>query len=224
MAAQENWMKRTIAFLGTILLTTLAAQADTLVTVRPVGTDSAVWSQLGANGSTINNPFSFTTTNGVAGTGSYAINGTGEVLVQSAGWSGNFTPGEYLNWNTGNGAITLNFSQGFGQVGAQIETDAFGPFTAQICDVNACFTEDGTSSDFGDGSAIYLGISSGTPINSVTFSILSGGNVNDFAINQVTLNGASVPSNVTPEPSSFVLLGTGVAGMIGAARRKLARR
>jgi hypothetical protein len=217
-------MKRTVALFGTILLSTLAAQADTLVTVRPTGTDSVVWSQLGPEGTTINSPFSLSTTNGVSGTGSYALNGNGQVIVQGSGWAGNFSTGDFLNWNVGNGAITLNFSQGFSQIGAQIQTNVLDPFTAQICDATACFTEDGTSSFEGDTSAIYIGISSDSPINSVTFSIASGSGINDFAINQVTLNAASTSASVTPEPSSFVLLGTGVAGMFGAACRKLARR
>jgi hypothetical protein len=173
-------------------------------------------------GTTIPNPFSFTTADGVAGTGSYAYS-TGEVLQQGNGWNGNFGNGDYLNWtDLSAGPITLNFGQGYSQIGAQIQADYYGDFTAQICDVNGCFSEAGYADANGDNSTIYIGIASGAPINWVTFSLTSAtdGTVNDFAINQVTLNGATT----TPEPSSLILLGSGLVGFAGALRRKFLAR
>lgn len=196
------------------LASTAVAYADTEVTVRPTGTDSVDWSQLGPSYTTIPQNFTFTTANGVSGSGSLAT-GTGEVRVQGDGWWGNFTNGDTVTWTDFNGPLTLNFSQGYTQIGAQIETDAYIPFTAQICDATSCFTEDGVSNADGDGSAIYLGISSSTPITSVTFSVVGD---NDFAINELTLDG---PVSSTPEPSSLALLGTGLMGAATLARRRL---
>jgi hypothetical protein len=208
----------------------LTANADNLVTVRPAGTDSVDWSQLGPSGTAIPSTFSFTTANSVAGTGSYANPGNtygqygqpgevGVVVQQGVSWNGAFASGDYANWNENTGALTLNFAQGYSQIGAQIMSDFWGAYTAQICDANGCFTEDGTSSGNGDNSAIYLGISSDTPINWITFSLTNAvASPDDFAINAMTLD-----ASPTPEPSSLLLFGSGLVGLAGALRRKYAR-
>src|ERR1035438_6378441 len=118
--------------LTALLMSVGTAHADSVVTGRPFGTDSVNWSTLGADQTTISNPFSFFTTDGISGNGSYASSLTGQVRVQETSWAGNFATGDFLNWNEGNGALTLNFNSLYTQIGAQIETDSNGPFTAQI--------------------------------------------------------------------------------------------
>ena len=65
--------------------------------------------------------------------------------------------------------------------------------------------------------ALYLGISDAGGYNGGPGYY--GDNYGAFTVNEAaTLSGPV--STVTPEPSSFALLATGVAGVLGAARRK----
>ena len=217
------------------LLSALTVHADSLVTVRPAGTDSVYWSQLGPDQTPIPSPFSFTTTNGVSGTGSYAYPAyseqiytdwsgeVGGIAQQGFDWGGNFSNGDLLNWTEYSGALTLTLTQGYSQIGAQIESGDWYNFTAQICDANGCFTENGYSAGTNDNSAIYLGIA-GSDITWVTFSLTydeeNPNNINNFAINEVTLDSSET---VTPEPGSLLLFGTGLVGLAGALRRRFVR-
>ncbi len=196
-----------------------------LVTVAPAGTDSIDWSQFGPpppafstiDGS-FDNPFPFTTTNSVPGTGTWGnvsgdAFGAGLVVTEGNGWDGDFQYGATLNYDEDSGPLTLNFTgSGYTQIGAQIQPNSLGAFVAQICDINGCFTEDGTSTQAEDNSAIYIGVSSSTPINWVTFGLtsVSSGDVNDFAISDVTLN---TPETATVVPESPTLLYLLLAGL-----------
>jgi len=203
------------------LVSVSAARASSiLVTAEPVGTDSIDWSQFnqspnfGLIDANFDNPFPFTTTNSVAGTGTWgnvSVNafGAGAVVSEGNGWDGNFQYGATLNYDEDSGPLTLSFSgSGYTQIGAQIQPNSLGAFVAQICDVDGCFTEDGTSTQAEDNSAIYIGVSSSTPITWVTFGLasVSSGDVNDFAISDVTLDAPAVRSLVPESPTLLYLL------------------
>lgn len=207
------------------------ANADTvnLVTTRPTGTDLVDWGQLGPNETVLSNPFTATSAGGIGVTGQTTGNqGYSPVLAQNYGvpgpgsfWSGNFAPGDYLIWTVFNGPLTLNFSTGVSQVGAQIQQGVFAPFIGQVCDnLGDCFTEDGVSDQINDNSAIYIGLNdaSGANITSVTFSL---GDCNgpcentEFAINQLSLD--VIPA---PEPNSAFLLFVGLACLLSISVRR----
>ena len=213
--------KMTLVF-AVLLLGSAALRADNIVTSRPTGTDSVNWSQLGPVGATIPQDFSFVTANNVNGTGSFAT-GAGAVLQQGNGWGGNFGPGDWVNYTTGSGKLKLNFDAAYNQIGAQIQANYYGDFTAQICDnLGACFTENGTSTGAGDNSAIYLGIFSATPISWITYELTDASlELSQFAINDVTLVGEGITP--VPEPGTLLLLGTGLAGLAGALKNRFAR-
>ena len=148
--------------------------------------------------------------------------GDGQRRDEGNGWIGNFTIGDELFWTNNNGPMTFNFTTPVSGVGAQISSDAFGAFVAQICDQRMnCFTEAGNNQPTEDGSAIFIGLANDPGITSVTFSLLSCVfNCNDFAINQMDI---TTGGGTTPEPSSLLLMGSGLLAVAGFARRRFLR-
>lgn len=222
-------MKRKIVLiLALVSVMGTMALADSLVGVTTrTGNDLAVWSQLGAPESTIPNPFNATSNGGIAITGSFE-GGTGIVAQEGNDWFGNFAVNDFLVYTNNNGPLSLAFNQGVSQVGAQIQANFFGAFTAMIqaYDANGnllgSFTEDGNSNGNEDNSAIYIGIQdlTGANIASVTFSLTDcAQNCNDFAINQLSLTTGGGGGGV-PEPASLMLLGSGLVGIANLARRR----
>lgn len=208
-------------FLAT-LATVVPARADlTLVTNR--GTGYIVdWAQFGpvvpggtpiANGTTASSVPSGIVTQ---------VNGDNlKIFTQNSSgpWQGNFSDGDIVLDNMGTGAIRLDFSPTVYGSGAQIQYGTYGSFAARIEAFNnggsmGYFTVPGSSSGNNDGSAIFLGVSSTTPISYLTFSIV-GNDAEEFAINRLTLN-----SNPVPLPPPAYLLGFGLAFMIYRQRRK----
>jgi len=137
------------------------------------------------------------------------------VLIQSSSWNGNFTPGQTVLANDGNGPDIFAFSTAQQDFGVQIQDNSsFGPFTATISAFDAAhtllgtFTEEGQSNTNGDGSAIFIGVSSDSAnIASVQLAIEG----DDFGVAQST-----------PEPASFLLMGSAlmIVGQFVRRRRK----
>ena len=123
--------------------------------------------------------------------------------------------------------MSFVFNNPISGFGTQIQGDTFGAFTGTISafdPLNALlgsFSFSGTSNSNGDNSAIFVGVLSSSGIGRIDLGAADpnvGGQ--DFAINQVRLNGDGVPGSAVPEPATLTLLGTGILGLAGIGRRR----
>src|SRR6266550_2742799 len=216
-------LRRLCGLIVLAVFSTTVARADSLVLVSSQASqganDSVLWSQLGADGTTLGSAAAATSTRGSSVTLSLA--GSNSLVsvtcpASPCSWTGaGFTAGDSLIWtsdtgNGGNGPLTLNFSRGVSGVGALIQADRPGQFTAQIQALNGATSLGSfTVATNANGDAAYIGVldQSGANITSIVFSLMTcAGTCTDFAIDTVNLNSApaSLVSLVSSlSPSAF---------------------
>jgi hypothetical protein len=216
-----------------ILLLFIPGQSDATLTEftnrGALGANDFIdWSQLGPAFTLVPNNSAVSSNLGLSAVISNAVpfGGNGfEIRVQtSGGWAGNFAPGDFVLWTHDTTGVTADiaFNNAIFGAGAQIQRDNFGEFTAEIQAFGPShillgfFTELGNSTSNGDNSAIFLGVTSDTPITGISY-FLSGAEGGDagFAINRLDLVTTAVP-----EPATMLLLGSGLLGMGVYARRR----
>jgi|ERR1019366_3433695 hypothetical protein len=214
-----------------VVATFSVAQADTilLVTAPQTGAWTVDWSQLGAAGATI--PHIFTAQGNdplgdyVTGLFSGGNSNKGIVGVQGTNWSGNFNTGDYLVWTNNHGPLTLGFlSNEYNFVGAYFQQKTYGAFTAKLelydgPTLLGSVTEHGVSNNLHNGSAIFIGALdvTGSNITRVVFSETAGSGTANFAIGDLYYY------TPVPEPGTMVLLGSGLIGLAGFARRRFSK-
>ncbi|HEX9246221.1 MAG TPA: PEP-CTERM sorting domain-containing protein, partial [bacterium] len=126
------------------------------------------------------------------------------------------------------GPMTLQFANPLSGVGAQIQGNPSGPYTATLKVFSptdtllGTFTVAGNNSEISDNTAPFLGvIDTQREIGKIVYSVNTGTIDRDVAINRLDLRTSLAP---IPEPSTLVLLASGLPAFVGLARRRATRR
>jgi hypothetical protein len=195
--------------MGTVVFSNHGASAaDSLVEITSEGAlnanDSATWAQLGANATALSTSFNANSTGSVGITG--ALVGSGSLVsvvcpASPCSWSSTdvagFQGGDSVIWTAdtasgGNGPLTLTFGTSVTGVGALIQADGPGQFTAQIQLFNGkTMLHSFTTTSDSNGDAVFLGAIDNTAahITSVAYNLTAcTGVCSDFAIDTLFLN------------------------------------
>lgn len=213
----RHYLLRVVIALTFVLAST--AWADTLKLVTsPSGqgaNDSLNWSQQGADGKVLAASFSGKTALG--STVTVGLAGANSVIsvvcaASPCSWTGmGFTAGHSLLWtsdavNGGNGPVTLTFAKPVAGLGAFVQADLPGGFTAKIQVFNGATSLGSFTVPSSTGAAIYIGVldQTGPNITSAVLSLTSCATTcTDFALDTVAVNTPVAAPKVQLSPTSL---------------------
>ena len=177
--------------------------------------DSVNWSQLGSDGTALNQNFTANSANSVVVSGAFAGAGGGCLAVvggSNCGWNAGpgFSGGDSVLWAedgnySGSGPLTLSFASALG-AGLWVQATAPGAYSMSIEAFNGVgslgvFSE--ASNLSGDG--MFIGVlDTLADITSIKLTLTACSAGCDFAVNSLQL--AEAAANAVPEPSSWMLV------------------
>lgn len=199
------------------------ARADTLKVVTSPSSqganDSLNWSQKGADGTVLGASFSAKTTLGsTVAVGLASANSVISVVCTASpcSWTGmGIIAGHSLLWtsdavNGGNGPVTLTFAKGVAGLGAFVQADLPGAFTAKIQVFNGPTSLGSFTVASSTGVATYIGVidQTGANITSAVFSLTACATTcTDFSIDTIEIN-TSVGAPKVQLSSTSITFGT----------------
>jgi len=206
------------------------AWASTGTTNPNLFNDTIDWcTNYGCQSQQLGTPQNWTSNGGATGMVGLVSSQNMQNLVQGVSWNGNFSNGMGLIYNgvetLGNtpGGILLSLDSPAYGVGAYIQDDPYGAFTATITLYDASFNLLGSysspgTSDNNVGTALFIGAYDATA--DVSYALFDT-NDDVFAIGQAKL--ATQPVSSTPEPGTLALLLPSAMGLAGVLRRRFTK-